>query len=222
LSSIEKAGKLLKKGRPVLIHDSSSRENEVDMVFHASVISYRSITTLRKLAGGLICFSMPKSIGEKLGLRYMDDILREVGYKSLTTKVLGYGDPPNFSLWVNHKDVVTGIRDSDRARTIRELDSVAELVIEGRVEEARIKFYNDFIAPGHVPILLGRDLKVRQGHTELSLTLMKLNGLRPSSVIAEMLDDGGAMPVSKAKKIAEDLGTVLIRGAEIIDAWRNV
>jgi 3,4-dihydroxy 2-butanone 4-phosphate synthase len=219
LNLIEKAGELLKKGKPVLIHDSSSRENEVDMVFHASLISYKSIAVLRKLAGGLICFSMPKSIGEKLGLRYMDDILREVGYKPLTTKVLGYGDPPNFSLWVNHKDVITGIRDSDRAKTIKELDRVVKLVIENRLEDAKSKLYEEFISPGHVPILLGRGLNNRRGHTELSLALAELNSLRPTTVIAEMLDEGGALSVDKAAKLAEKLGTVLIESDEILKAW---
>ncbi len=215
------AGKLLKEGKPVLIHDSGYRENEVDMVFYAPTIKVNSITLLRKLAGGLVCYSMPLKVGDLLGLKYMSDILRTTGYTKLTNKVLGYGDPPNFSLWVNYKDVVTGIRDADRARTIKELDKVVELAIEGRINEARNKFYSEFIAPGHVPILLGRGLEVRRGHTELSLALMELNGLRPSSVIAEMLDEGGALSVEKAYSIAENLGTVLIEGDEIIYFWSN-
>jgi 3,4-dihydroxy 2-butanone 4-phosphate synthase len=164
---IDRIRSLLLKGKPVLIFDSSSRENEVDMVFYAPKIDSRSITTLRKTAGGLICYSMPRNVGEAVGLKYMDELLRELGYGDLTTKVLGYGDPPNFSLWVNHKDVVTGIRDADRAKTIRELDKVVELVLDGKVEDAKSKFYSEFISPGHVPILLGRGLDVRRGHTEL-------------------------------------------------------
>lgn len=213
------AGKLLRVGKPVLIHDSGSRENEVDMVFYAPKINASSITLLRKLAGGLICYSMPLKVGNLLGLKYMSDILGITGYMELTNKVLGYGDPPNFSLWVNHKDVITGIRDADRAKTIKELDEVVRLIIDGEIREARKKFYSNFVAPGHVPILLGRGLEVRRGHTELSLALMELNGLRPSSVIAEMLDEEGALSVEKAKDIAEKLGTVLLEGEEIIYSW---
>ena len=218
---IQVAGRLLKEGKAVMVHDSSSRENEVDMVYYAPAVEASSITQLRALAGGLICYSMPLKIGNILGLKYMSDILFKAGYKELTNKVLGYGDPPNFSLWVNHKDVVTGIRDADRARTIRELDNVVTLAIKGKVENARRKFYTDFIAPGHVPILLGRGLRVRRGHTELSLALVELNGLKPSTVIAEMLDEGGALPVGKAQKIAGRLGTVLIRGEEILETWEK-
>ncbi len=216
-----KIRKILEEGKPILIHDAGDRENEVDMVYFAGVISREDIAAMRKFAGGLICYSMPREIGRALGLKYMDELLREAGYEELTNKVLGYGDPPNFSLWVNHKDVVTGIRDSDRAKTIRELDNVVELVISGNVEEGRRKFYEEFLAPGHVPVLLGRDLRERRGHTELSLALMELAGLRPSSVIVEMLSQEGALSVKDALEVAKKLGTLLLRGDEILDEWKR-
>ncbi|MCD6428356.1 MAG: 3,4-dihydroxy-2-butanone-4-phosphate synthase [Desulfurococcales archaeon] len=219
--NVVRALKLLSSGKPVFIHDSSSREDEVDMVYHASFIDFRKIALLRRLAGGLICFSMPKNVGEVLGLRYMSDILREVGYIELTGRTLSYGDPPNFSLWVNHRNALTGIRDTDRALTIRELDNVVKLVVDGMVSEARRKFINEFVAPGHVPILLGRGLKARRGHTELSLALAELAGLRPSMVITEVLDEGGAMSVSKVRELASKLGTVVIEGDEIISEWEE-
>jgi len=218
-SSVAKAAELLSLGEPVFIHDSSSREDEVDMVYHASFIDQRRISLLRRIAGGLICYSMPKNIGEALGLKYMSDILRASGYAELASRTLRYGDPPNFSLWVNHINVSTGIRDSDRALTIKELDKVVGMVVEGRVAEAKEKFYREFVAPGHVPILLGRGLNVRRGHTELSLALAELAGLRPSVVIAEVLDVGGAMAVSKVKEVADKLGSVVVESDEIIKEW---
>ncbi len=220
-SNVARALKLMSVGKPIFIHDSSSREDEVDMVYHASFIDFRKIAMLRTLAGGLICFSMPKSVGEVLGLRYMSDILREAGYIELTGKTLKYGDPPNFSLWVNHRNASTGIRDSDRALTIKVLDSVVGLVANGKIDEARRKFINEFVAPGHVPILLGRGLEVRRGHTELSLALAELAGLRPSVVITEVLDEGQAMPVDKVKELASKLGTVVIEGDDIISEWEK-
>ena len=218
-SNVVKAIKLLGHGEPVFIHDSSSRENEVDMVYHACFIDYKRIALLRKVAGGLICYSMPKSLGEALGLKYMSDILRDSGYVELTSRTLRYGDPPNFSLWINHINASTGIRDIDRALTIKELDNVVKLIIEGRVGEAKKKFYNEFIAPGHVPVLLGRGLNVRRGHTELSIALAELAGLRPSVVITEVLDEGEAMPVSRVKEIASSLGSVVVEGDEIVSEW---
>ncbi len=209
---------MLANGYPVMIHDSRGREDEVDMIIYAPTIESRHINLLRTVAGGLICYVMPLSIGRELGLKYMDEILNEVGFNELTKRRLSYGDPPNFSLWVNHVGAKTGIRDEDRALTIRKLDEVAKLVIEGRVADGRRKFYSEFISPGHVPILLGRGLEVRRGHTELSIALAELVGLRPSLVIAEMLGDEGALSVEEAKEIADYLGTVVIEGNEIIKA----
>ncbi|MCD6324586.1 MAG: 3,4-dihydroxy-2-butanone-4-phosphate synthase [Desulfurococcales archaeon] len=216
----DKLRKILTEGKPVLIHDSGDRENEVDMVYFAGEVTPESVMVMRKYAGGLICYSMPREIGEVLGLKYMDELLRDAGYGELTSKVLGYGDPPNFSLWVNHKDVVTGIRDADRAKTIKELDNVVDLIISGKPDEGRRKFYQEFIAPGHVPVLLGRGLDRRRGHTELSLALMQLVGLRPSSVIVEMLSPKGALSVDEASEMAERIGTVLLKGDDIVREWK--
>ncbi|RLG79085.1 MAG: 3,4-dihydroxy-2-butanone 4-phosphate synthase [Thermoprotei archaeon] len=218
-NSVKEAVERLRKGLPVFIFDSGSRENEVDMVYYGGSITSSAITNLRKLAGGLICYSMPLSIGRAIGLRYMDEILRDAGYGKIAGRLLGYGDPPNFSLWVNHIKVITGIRDSDRALTIRELHRIVELILAGKEKEAVEKFNSEFTTPGHVPVLLGRGLEVRRGHTELSLALMELAGLPPSSVIAEMLDGEGAMSYEDARKVAEKLGSVIIEGAEIIEEW---
>ncbi|HDD26018.1 MAG TPA: 3,4-dihydroxy-2-butanone 4-phosphate synthase, partial [Acidilobales archaeon] len=95
---------------------------------------------------------------------------------------------------------------------------VVKEVFKGNKETAKEMFLKNFQAPGHVPILVGRSLKVRKGHTELSLALAKLAKLLPSTVIVEMLDKGISLCVSKAAKIAESLRTVLIEGNELIEA----
>jgi len=221
MNVIKEAAEKLLNGKPVLIYDDRRRENEVDMVFYAPKVTPKHIAMMRSLAGGLICYVMPRSVGEVLGLKYMDDILRLSGYGELSRKRLRYGDPSNFSLWVNHVDVETGIRDTDRAKTIRELDRVVELILKGDVEKAKRKFYEEFVSPGHVPILLGRSLKERRGHTELSIALAQLAGLRPSLVIVEMLKEGGALSVDEAREIALRLNTILIEGSIIISEWNK-
>ncbi len=219
MSDVDEALKALREGRPVFIHDFKERENEVDMVFHASTITPLKISLMRREAGGLICYAMPLKMGRHLGLRYMDEILSEVGYKGIAGRRLRYGDPPNFSLWVNHLGVDTGIRDRDRALTIKELDKVVELLTKGLINEARRKFFNEFTSPGHVPILLGRGLERRRGHTELSLALAELAGLRPSVVIVEVLSVGGAATIEEVKEIADRLNGVIVEGNSIIRLW---
>jgi 3,4-dihydroxy-2-butanone 4-phosphate synthase len=109
-----------------------------------------------------------------------------------------------------------GIRDGDRAMTITRLAEIVKIVMDGKVNEAKKVFYEEFYAPGHVPILLGR-VGGRFGHTELSLILAKLSNVPPSLVIVEMLsDDGGAMAKGDVENIAKSLGTVVVDGDEII------
>ncbi len=207
---------LFRQGKIIFIHDSDNRENEVDAVIRADYITPSVITWMRKNAGGLICFVTEDSVGKQLGLDFMSDVLRKIGFDGLVKRP-GYGDDPAFSIYVNHVETVTGIRDRDRALTIARLADVIKMIEEGRVADARKVFYGEFYAPGHVPILLGR-VGRRFGHTELSLMLSKMANTLPALVIVEMLsDDGGALSKDTALKIANAFNTVLVSGDEIIN-----
>ncbi len=218
IGSVERALSELRKGRPVLLYDSADRENEVDMVIYAGVVETRHIVMLRKDAGGLICYATLEDIGRRLGLVFAEELLRAHSLLSqLAGKRLRYGDPPAFSLWVNHVSVSTGIRDADRAKTVRELHEVVRMACDGLIEKAREKFLREFVSPGHVPILLARSLSTRRGHTEASVVLAKLAGLYPSVVLAEMLDDSGnALPLDKAIEYAKRNGLVLVTIDEVV------
>jgi len=213
---------LFKSGKPVLIHDSSSREDEVDMVYHASFITYKEVYMLRTVAGGLICYVMPYEVGRVLGLKFMDEILSSTEFKDLTGRRLGYGDRPAFSLWVNYVGVRTGISDIDRALTISKLYEVTEYVVRGAVDVGKKMFYGSFMSPGHVPILLSRGVGLRRGHTELSELLARLAGLTPATVIAEVLDEGTSMSLSSARRLAEKLGTVLVDGDTLLQYYLKI
>jgi len=171
---VELAARMLAEGKPVLIHDSADRENEVDIVYRADMITPEVIRSIRKIAGGLICFVTKYEYGKMLGLDLQSRLLKKLALEPLV-KLPGYGDEPAFSLWVNHVKVKTGIRDVDRALTIRELAKVVLLLEMGQIDKARELFYSEFYSPGHVPILLGR-VGERRGHTELSLMLAEKLG----------------------------------------------
>ncbi len=207
----------LRNGVPVLVYDSKGRENEVDYVVHASRVDADTVYEMRTLAGGLICYAMPLGIGRELGLRFAYEYYSEFPeLRPMAGRVLGYGDKPAFSVWVNHLGVATGIRDEDRATTIRELDRVNEMVYRGMIGEARRYFVENFTVPGHVPILLGRSLWERRGHTELSLHLAAMAGLRPSTVIVEMLSRGGALSLEEAERISREYGYPLVTMDDIV------
>ncbi|MEM2204191.1 MAG: 3,4-dihydroxy-2-butanone-4-phosphate synthase [Sulfolobales archaeon] len=213
----ERVRRDLLAGRPILLYDFAGREEEVDMVFYAGSINYRSIYTLRREAGGLICHAISEAVAKELGLPYLSDLLSSISQLSgLTSRRLRYGDAPPYSIYINHFSVRTGISDKDRALTIRRFHDVVELVISGAPEEARRIFYSEFVAPGHVPVLVSRGIGRRRGHTELSIAIVEKLGLAPSVIIAEMLDEGDSMSLEKAEKYAAEKGLILIKGDEIL------
>jgi 3,4-dihydroxy 2-butanone 4-phosphate synthase len=216
-AELRRAVEALRRGLPVLVHDDSGREDEVDYVIHASAVDPDRVYEMRVLAGGLICYAMPLAAGRMVGLRYAYELLAEdPALAPIAGRVLSYGDKPAFSVWLNSVRVRTGIRDRDRATTIRALDRLNELIVSGRREEARRFFVKEFTAPGHIPVLLGRRLSERRGHTELSLHLAMLAGLRPSTVIVGMLDRGEALSVEEARRVSREKGYPLVEGTVII------
>lgn len=204
-------------GRPVLIYDFDGREEEVDMVFYAGSVDYRSIAALRREAGGLICHAVGLEAASSLGLPFLSEILsKDPRVSGLSLKRPRYGDLPPYSLYINHVDVRTGISDRDRALTIRRFHEVVEMALRGDPEKARRIFHSEFMAPGHVPVLISRGLGARRGHTELSTAAAERAGLVPSMVIAEMLGEGDSLSLSEAEAFARGRGLLLLRGEEIL------
>ncbi len=219
MQAVREAVEHLRSGLPVLVFDSSLRENEVDLVYPAWAVGPEEIYDLRVNAGGLICFATDSRVTQALGIPWGDELLARYNplLGRLASRRLGYGDRTAFTIWVNHVSVRTGIRDYDRSLTVRMLDEVVRLFYEGKVEEARDKFYSEFQAPGHVPILAARSVKERRGHTELSVALARIAGLRPSLVFAEVLVKGRSASLEEAREIAGKRGIPLVRGDEIIE-----
>lgn len=207
-------------GRPVLIFDSWSREQEVDMVYYAGSINEKTIYKLRTEAGGLVCYATSLEVAINLQLPLLSELLSMYeDHRPLLEKGPAYGDKSAYSLWVNHIGVKTGISDIDRSLTIRMLHEVVSLTTMNRVDEARKRFKSEFYFPGHVLILISRGLKSRRGHTELAISLALMMGLEPSMVFAEMLDEGTSLNLSKARDYAKAFDLKLLEGEEILKLW---
>jgi 3,4-dihydroxy 2-butanone 4-phosphate synthase len=215
----EYLAKRLLSGLPIMVYDFDGREEEIDMVFYGGSVSWKSIYTLRKDAGGLICYVTGKEEGQKLGLNFITDELRNYQKYSRLVKRPVYGDEPAFAMWVNHMSTRTGISDEDRAKTILELHKTIEM-LQIDEKEAKEKFFNEFMAPGHVPVLLSRGLNKRRGHTELTSSLMEFLGLKKSVVIAEMLDERYSMKRQKAEIYAKNNDIPLITGKDILEVLK--
>ncbi len=223
---IEEAIKALRQGKPVLIYDFDTREGETDLVYPAKHVTSKSVLKMRKDAGGLICVSIHPVAAKKLGLPFMTEIFDELStkipaFKKLVMSKPKYDVKTSFSLWVNHKGTYTGVTDKDRALTIRKIGEIVEKALNG----GSVNFFEEFMSPGHVPILRAADnlLAERVGHTELSIALAEMAGITPAMALCEMLDGetGEALSKNDAKSYGKENGIPFIKGVDIIKAYRK-
>ena len=168
--SIESAINEIRNGQSVIIIDDADRENEGDIVMASELITPDAVNFMAKYARGLICVSLSKEQAEKLSLNLMEK------------KNTGLHET-NFTISVDKKnDTTTGISAFDRSKTIR------ALVDENSKGE-------DFARPGHIFPIIGKEGGVlrRAGHTEASMDLAEMAGLKPSGVICEIMAEDGDM-----------------------------
>ena len=169
LNSIEEVIEDLKAGKPVIIVDDESRENEGDLVIAAEFATRETVNFIIKEARGLLCTPMLEA-----------DLLR-LGISQMVEKNTDNHETA-FTVSVDYVDTTTGISPEERAITMQKL-------IDPNTKP------EDFRRPGHVFPLRYKEggVLVRQGHTEASIDLCKLAGLYPAAAICEITNDDGYM-----------------------------
>ncbi|MGI5191442.1 3,4-dihydroxy-2-butanone-4-phosphate synthase [Promicromonospora sp. CA-289599] len=203
-SLVERALAELAAGRPVLVADDAGRENEVDVVFAASVATAEWVGWTVRHSSGYLCAPMPAHRADALELPLMveqSEDPRRTAYTVSVDAAVG---------------VTTGISAADRARTLRVLGDPSAGP-------------RDLIRPGHVLPLRARAGGVleRAGHTEAAVDLVRLAGgpagdLGEVGAIAELVrDDGAVMRLDEAQALAEEKGLVVLTVADLV-AWRRV
>ncbi len=218
---VVKALRSFREGKPLLVHDSEKRENEVDIFIRASSVTVDKIRLMRKDGGGLLCVAIHSEIAKKLQLPFLHDILYSTDnevLRSLVVDKLPYDKRSSFSITVNHRETRTGITDIDRALTVNKLGEMCKLYWTDREFNVKKYFINNFRAPGHVHLLRAADglLDERKGHTELALVIALLAGVEPCVALIEMLgDDGKALSLERAKEYADKHGFYLLDGSII-------
>ncbi len=162
----------LKLGKLVVVVDDESRENEGDLIGAAEKCTPEMINFMATHGRGLICAAISEGRSAKLGLDLMVD----------TNENSAIHETP-FTVSVDYKHgTTTGISAADRYKTIKAL---ADPAIGA----------NDFARPGHIFPLRATKGGVfrREGHTEATVDLMELAGLRPAGVLCEILKEDGNM-----------------------------
>jgi 3,4-dihydroxy 2-butanone 4-phosphate synthase/GTP cyclohydrolase II len=170
LNSVEEILADLRAGRMVIIMDDEDRENEGDLIMAAERTTPEAVAFMIRHTSGIICVPMEEEGLVRLDLPQMVQANSESHRTAFTVSVdLKAG-------------TTTGVSSADRAATIRALaDSNATAT--------------DFARPGHIFPLRSRKggVLVRAGHTEASVDLCRLAGLKPAGVLCEIMNDDGTM-----------------------------
>src|SRR3954451_21212607 len=158
------------KGRIVVVTDDADRENEGDLVMAAEKVTPEAVNFMAMHGRGLICSPITEERADELRLQRMVSQNRESHRTDFTVSVDAA------------KGITTGISAPDRARTI-------QLLVDPKATAA------DLVQPGHVFPLRAKEGGVlrRSGHTEASVDLARLAGLRPAGVLCEILNADGTM-----------------------------
>lgn len=167
---IEAALAALRSGRPIVVVDDADRENEGDLILAAELATPETIGFLIRYTSGVLCVALTGSECARLRLDPMVERNQDPKGTAYTVSVDA------------RTGVTTGISATERAHTIRMLASADASAA-------------DFTRPGHVFPLRAVDggTSERRGHTEAAVDLMRLAGLRPAGVIAELVDDYGEL-----------------------------
>jgi 3,4-dihydroxy 2-butanone 4-phosphate synthase / GTP cyclohydrolase II len=170
IANIEDVIQDVRQGKMVIVVDDEDRENEGDVMIAAEKVTAEAVTFMARYACGLICLSLTEERVRQLDLPLMVQD-NTSPYKTA------------FTVSIEAKEgVTTGISAPDRARTI-------QVAIDDNTTA------DDLAKPGHIFPLSARDggVLVRVGHTEASVDLARLAGLKPAGVICEVMKEDGTM-----------------------------
>ena len=176
-NTIEEAVQALRNGEIILVTDDENRENEGDMICAAEFATTENVNFMAAHAKGLICMPMSIELCQKLHLPQMVDYNTD-------------NHSTAFTVSIDHIDTTTGISAKERGLTARKC-------VEDNAKP------EDFRRPGHMFPLTAKKNGVleREGHTEATVDLMRIAGLKECGLCCEIMRDDGTM--MRAKELQE-------------------
>lgn len=167
--SIEEIVEEIRKGRCVIMQDAESRENEGDYICAAEFATPKNVNLMASEAKGVICMPVDGEIADRL---FLGPMIRRNTDNHHTA----------FLESIDYKDTGTGVSAFDRSLT------ALKAVEEGVKPE-------DFRRPGHLFPLRAKKWGVleRPGHTEATVDLARMAGLKPAGLCCEIMNPDGTM-----------------------------
>ena len=196
-NKIEDALKDIREGKIVLVIDDPDRENEGDLICAAEHATPENMNFMATYGKGLICMPMSYELASRLNFPQM---VSENTDNHCTA----------FSVSCDHVDTSTGISAFDRSLTVR------KCVDDNSRPE-------DFRRPGHMFPLVAKKggVLIRPGHTEATVDLSRLAGLKECGVCCEIMgDDGNMLRTPELLKFAKKHGLTIITIKDLADYMR--
>ena len=185
--TIEQALEDLRQGKLILVTDDPDRENEGDLICAAEFATTENVNFMATHGKGLICMPMSEEYVRKLRFPQM------VQYNTDNHETA-------FTVSIDHVSTTTGISAAERSVT------ALKCVEEGARPE-------DFRRPGHMFPLLAKKNGVleREGHTEATVDLCRLAGLKACGLCCEVMrEDGTMMRTPELMELSERYGLTFI------------
>ncbi|OON97864.1 MAG: bifunctional 3,4-dihydroxy-2-butanone 4-phosphate synthase/GTP cyclohydrolase II [Epulopiscium sp. Nele67-Bin005] len=189
-NTVPEALEALRQGKIIIVTDDEDRENEGDFICAGEFATPENMNFMATHAKGLICMPISQEICDKLELPPMS--ANNTDFHTTA-----------FTISIDHVDTTTGISAFERSTT----------AIKATQEDAKPE---DFRRPGHMFPLVAKKNGVleRNGHTEATVDLMKLAGLKECGICCEiMADDGNMMRTPELLELAKkwDLKFITIK-----------
>jgi 3,4-dihydroxy 2-butanone 4-phosphate synthase len=188
----------MRLGRPVILVDDFDRENEADLIAAAETISVPTMALFIREGSGIVCLCLTDETLERLDLPQMVST-NESCYQTA------------FAVTIDAREgITTGVSAQDRVTTIR-----AAVRSEAQPR--------DLVRPGHVFPLraVPGGILARQGHTESSVDLAVMAGMKPAAVLCEITNPDGTMAKGhEVEQFARRYGLVMLSIAELVDHHR--
>jgi 3,4-dihydroxy 2-butanone 4-phosphate synthase/GTP cyclohydrolase II len=170
-NTIEEAVEDIRNGKVIIVVDDEDRENEGDFIAAAEHITPEIVNFMAKEGRGLMCAPLPEERCEELSLDLMvgKNTSHHATPFTVSVDLVGHG-------------CTTGISAHDRAKTL-------EALVDPETNPEELG------RPGHIFPLKAKTKGVlrRAGHTEATVDLTRLAGLKPGGVLIEIMNDDGTM-----------------------------
>ncbi len=180
IKHVESALDDLRLGKPIILTDNPERENEGDFIFPAEMITAEMMNFIIRHSSGIVCLALFEDHIKQLDLPYMVP-----AHENTSSR----GTP--FTVSIDARvGISTGVSAIDRVKTVQA--AIADHAT-----------HEDLVMPGHIFPLYAKEGGVleRAGHTEGSVDLMKLAGLKSAAVLCEVMNPDGTM--TRGAKLVE-------------------